>query len=627
MNKVVNIMADSRAVDKKFVNDFLDKNNLGKILEYVKDEQKKLILCFRGNSGQTITIYKKNHVFWEINKLSRGNFKYRLRFNFNHARYSKGWETALKDLKDLKWEQVSNLGDENKINIGYLKYDFNVIDDNFLEKSYQIINKLIDDYFDPNKKFDYFSKRAKKNKSINLEKQRQQELYEKYNKPIFGEGYLIYDLEFVEKENRNGNKPDFWAIKYEKGVPKKLVIGEVKSKESALSGKSGILEHLKAMVAYSNGESMGNRREEAIEILKSYAALELKGFTKDDLVALDNIVLSTDVEVLVVLTDEAAEVYDQAWEQAVLGIDSNIKIIKFSSDELFELDKSGFDNIILKNLIGILGENNFGFKVKDGRIYRNYYNNDKFNNFVTEMCSSEYKRHYDKFNRGLGKELLEKENSNGKFIPPKMAHVASSSRFCYLALRNGTEAIGGSGDVEFEKGCAIKGVSGFPPQLDAFVANENIYIEAKCHEIFDDKVMQMSISYWDYLFEKDKELGFNLPVGDEQKADEFYIPFEKFGFINGCNRFDFKQFLCHLLGIASRGGSATLVYLFFKPKNERYQESINKVFDELKDEIKVAFNSEYIQAFCNRNQITLKAVAEYSEVMEPLTQDNLEVLF
>ena len=64
------------------------------------------------------------------------------------------------------------------------------------------------------------------------------------------------------------------------------------------------------------------------------------------MVALDNIVLSTDVEVLVVLTDEAAEVYDQAWEQAVLGIDSNIKIIKFSSDELVELDKSGFDNII-----------------------------------------------------------------------------------------------------------------------------------------------------------------------------------------------------------------------------------------------------------------------------------------
>lgn len=620
-------MVDSRAVKEDFVNDFLDKANLGKVLNYVKDEQKKLILCFRGNSGQIVTIYKKNHVFWEINKLSRGTFKYRLRFNFNHARYSRDWQDALKALLDLNWEKVSNLNDENKINIGYLKYDFNVIEDTFLEESYKIINKLIDDYFDPNKKFDFFSTRAKKNKSINLEKQRQQELYEKYNKPVCSDGYLIYDLEFVEKANRTGNQPDFWAIKYENRLPEKLVIGEVKSKESALTGKSGILEHLQAMVAYSSGESMVDRREEAIEILRSYAVLGLKGLTKDDVAVLENKVLSNDVEVLVVLTDEAAEVYDQDWEKAVLAIDSNIKIIKFISDERAELDKSGFDNIVLKNLGIKYGEDKFGYKVQDGRIYRNYYNEDEFNSFVTEMRSSEYKRHYDKFNRGLGKELREKENSNGKFIPPKMAHVASSSRFCYLALRDGAEAIDGSGDVVFEKGCTIKDLSGFPPQLDAFVINENIYVEAKCHEIFDEKVTQMSISYWDYLYAKDKVLGFNLAEDDKPNASEFDIPYEKFGFVNGCNRFDFKQFLCHLLGIASQGGLATLVYLFFKPKNDSRQESINKVFDELKDEIKIAFDNKYIQAFCGKHNIKLKAVVEYSEVMEPLTKENIEVLY
>ena len=36
-----------------------------------------------------------------------------------------------------------------------------------------------------------------------------------------------------------------------------------------------------------------------------------------------------------------------------------------------------------------------------------------------------------------GAELSEKRNRYGTFTPPKIASVASSSRFCYLALKDG----------------------------------------------------------------------------------------------------------------------------------------------------------------------------------------------
>ncbi len=625
-------MADSRAVEKEFVDEFKNENNLGKILAYVKDTSKNLILCFRGNSGQVVTVYKKNHVFWEISKLNGGKLKYRLRFNFNHARYSKNWQASLKALKFLGWEQIKKTDKNDKIDVGYLKYDFDILEDRFLKISYNIINRLIDDYFDSSKKYDFFTGTVRKNKSVLLEKQRQQELYEKFNKPDSGDGYLIYDLEFVEKGNRTGNQPDFWAIKYEKGVPKKLVVGEIKSRESALNGKSGILEHVKAMVDYSKSDNITNRKEEAIKILKSYAELGLKGLGIDDVNLLENIVLDSDVENLIVLTDEAVDVYDNGWEQAVLAIDLSISIVKFVGENITELDKTGFDNIILKNLVSKVGGNHLGYKVQDGRIYRCYYKNEEFNKFIAEMKKPKYNSHYDEYKNGLGKELEETLHSSGKYTPPKMAHVASSSRFCYLALCDGAEAIGGSDKVVFEKGCPINGLSGFPPQLDAYSfkgnISQNIYVEAKCHEIFDEKITEMRTSYKEYISDTSKKLGFNVPVNLVVKKNGYFnIPYTEFGFDRELYRFDFKQFLCHLLGIASNEKPATLVYLFFKPIYAEKQESIDKVFGELKEEIKNVFDNKYIQAFCIRHNITLKAVAEYSEVMEPLTGKNIIVLY
>ncbi len=276
------------------------------------------------------------------------------------------------------------------------------------------------------------------------------------------------------------------------------------------------------------------------------------------------------------------------------------------------MNKREFDNVILKNLEAKLGEDKFGYKTEDGRIYPMYYTEEEFEEFLAQATLPEYK----------GSELEERTNSKGKITPPKMASVASSSRFCYLALKDGAEAIGGTGDVVFEKECKIKGVGGTAPQLDAYVASENIFVEAKCHEMFDKKITVMRESYQEYIAGKKEGIGFNVLVDLKVEKGYFNIPYDDFGFTKEFHSFDFKQFLCHLLGIACQRKPAKLVYLYFKPLNDARQKDIDDVFEKLSAEIRMAFENRYIKAFCAENKIELQAIAEYSDVMVQLTDEN-----
>ncbi len=276
------------------------------------------------------------------------------------------------------------------------------------------------------------------------------------------------------------------------------------------------------------------------------------------------------------------------------------------------MNKREFDNVILKNLEAKLGEDKFGYKTEDGRIYPMYYTEEEFEGFLAQATLPEYK----------GSELEERTNSKGKITPPKMASVASSSRFCYLALKDGAEAIGGTGEVVFEKECKIKGINGTAPQLDAYVAGGNIFVEAKCHEMFDKKTTVMRESYQEYIVGEKEGIGFNVPANLKVEKGYFNIPYGDFGFTKEFHCFDFKQFLCHLLGIACQRKVAKIVYLYFKPVNDAKQKDIDDLFDKLSEEVRMAFENGYIKKFCAKNGIELQAVAEYSEVMERLTDTN-----
>lgn len=58
--------------------------------------------------------------------------------------------------------------------------------------------------------------------------------------------------------------------------------------------------------------------------------------------------------------------------------------------------------------------------------------------------------------------------------------------------------------------------------------------------------------------------------------------------------------------------------MFFWPLDKEYQFEIDKVFEELKKEIKLVFENKHIKKFCDENNIELDAVAERGEIMDKL---------
>ena len=160
-----------------------------------------------------------------------------------------------------------------------------------------------------------------------------------------------------------------------------------------------------------------------------------------------------------------------------------------------------FDKIIRENLIATEEtENSFGYEFQDMvddeiivRKYDEYYSETKFADFV-EVMKTEYPLHFRKFRGdieaednkgGKGGELVCK-TYKGKLVPPKMASVASLSRFCYLALRDGSDKLipdrkVQKDDVEFEKECGIFEIGNHAPQLDAYIKDSecdtNVTIE------------------------------------------------------------------------------------------------------------------------------------------------------
>lgn len=291
--------------------------------------------------------------------------------------------------------------------------------------------------------------------------------------------------------------------------------------------------------------------------------------------------------------------------------------------------KDRFDAAIRSNISDELLTYEISPEGESGYRYPNYYNESAFADFVKEM-KEVYPDHYVKFKGkknssvnagGKGGELNAQNNR-----PPKMASVASSSRFCYLALRDGiyTDILGKafkSCEVEFEKECRIF-KKGAAPQLDAYIKDDecDIFVEAKCHEIFDSHKVNFSITYWN-CFKNDKIL-CRLIDDINELSENFAVPLGKFDIKNESPRFDIKQFVCHLLGIKAhqKGKKAKLIYLFFKPISEDKETAvlINTVFDELEKEIKAIFKCEVIKDFCNNNNIELVAIAQESETMKKL---------
>lgn len=248
-------------------------------------------------------------------------------------------------------------------------------------------------------------------------------------------------------------------------------------------------------------------------------------------------------------------------------------------------------------------EKNFGrhLKIKNIYIDNNLYFAEKLK--LEDLLSPNVRCYYD---NGKGYEL-----SSGKFFS-----VGSSSRFTVASFtqKNNERLLDFINEVkienistcvkhiEFEHALPIKHIRGRSPQLDVFLQTEKsgtYFFEVKCHEIFDDakhKNLELKWKYADNkIFKKVCKVSLNK---SNQYEDIIHIDGRKLQAIDfGCaietTHFDFKQFLCHLMGICSYQEQHSdeqlhFWYLFYK-NDEFIKQTNSKIYDELEAELSEVF--------------------------------------
>ncbi len=258
-------------------------------------------------------------------------------------------------------------------------------------------------------------------------------------------------------------------------------------------------------------------------------------------------------------------------------------------------------------------------------MYLNEFNSKSFG-----FWNNKNKRYYDRyFSPSLGIEkTLSKEiyssYDNGKgseFKSGKYYSVASSSRLATATFSEKNRgivslikeiSINGQKKkckVSLEKGLHIYSTTGqeiSSPQMDVVIeTSDDIYfIEVKCHEIFDShKDIKLKWKYMvagmlqDLLVFPQESYKLITPKKDGKDVDYIgvdgrYLTSKDFGCDLKTYHFDFKQFICHLMGICDYCSSTKkkvhFYYLFYK--NSQYiEEESKKVYTELEEELKTIF--------------------------------------
>lgn len=257
-------------------------------------------------------------------------------------------------------------------------------------------------------------------------------------------------------------------------------------------------------------------------------------------------------------------------------------------------EKEDFDALIKRNLINAkkATQEDFGYVI-NGKTYSSYFKKEVFDPFVTEAM---------KVNGFSKLEVTEKDNE-----PPHAASVASSSRFCYLGLRNADISVfpefieeKGNGNFVFEKDVPNE-LSGRNPQMDAYYEGKNTIFnfEFKCQELLEGpkQPANLSVSYNKVIAQIDPQGTANIRNLKTK-------------------RFDAKQFFTHLSGVIKQdlNKKKVLSFVYFCPNN--LPASLKLVYQELENEINDIFTMPEIMAFCKANNISLNYYRFDNDVMD-----------
>lgn len=244
----------------------------------------------------------------------------------------------------------------------------------------------------------------------------------------------------------------------------------------------------------------------------------------------------------------------------------------------FTQEKSLFDQLILESI------NKNNTHIKPNTVY---YDDEYYNQLVLELKERHLYESYAK------RELKETSKGSSKI---KMCSVASSSRLCFLYFIKDNKVT-----MEVSLNTGTSGNA----QLDA--TKDTAFYECKCHEIFDNH--DTDKNHLSIAYKKNFQKYFGITY---QEKDEDYckLTLSDFGISEDKSiydlRFDMKQFLCHLFGIAKNGGG-TLQYIFFTPKKELIEKNdfCRNMYKELEAEINQIWKCKKIATMIKNFKIKL----------------------
>ena len=200
-----------------------------------------------------------------------------------------------------------------------------------------------------------------------------------------------------------------------------------------------------------------------------------------------------------------------------------------------------------------------------------YMSNEEWISFLLTMDSGTRAE----YESGGGSELKEK---NGR--PPKMASYGSSSRMIYNLSHKNKSFV-------FEK--QFPTTIGGKANLDGFLETPDkyIFVEAKCHESYSTKKNSVSLSYkklYDYINEHVKDFKIDMLPSTCGR----YMNVTYFAGNAKIERFDIKQMICHLLGIATAVLNGTLekkelsfIYLHYDPTKLAIDSDAKSIIDSI----------------------------------------------
>lgn len=261
----------------------------------------------------------------------------------------------------------------------------------------------------------------------------------------------------------------------------------------------------------------------------------------------------------------------------------------------------------------------YGFYIpKYKTVYDRYFSKEmKLEDNLSERIRVQYEP------KKSGKTTSGNEFSSGKFYS-----VASSSRLAVtsftqqkddkldyvdeITINRKTEKIL---EIEFEHDTPVKGINSNShcPQLDVYFKTKTrtYFIEVKNHEILDSyKQVELSPSYMntesfaqyglnrkslftrDYKDNKGKVHKY-ISLIEKETGKKDFLTASDFGCDLKTYHFDFKQFLCHLMGIwsyAEEHPEEEIYFYYLVYRNKLYEESFDKkLYKELEKEVNTIF--------------------------------------